>query len=69
MKIRTTLDVLDAQAFPDEIDSGMTLKDYFAGQALMGLLAHPDSSSIASPKDFARDAYKFANAMLVERQK
>jgi hypothetical protein len=53
-------------------DSGMTLRDWFAGQALMGLLAFdgfasPDPEDI--PAQFARSAYRLADAILKERNR
>lgn len=54
--------------------SGMSLRDYFAGQALQGFLAaaaHPQSVGITdldSPK-LAHDSYALADAMLAERDK
>jgi hypothetical protein len=53
---------------------GMTLRGYFAGQALVGLLAstaHPESSG---PDEHTRDqwarmAHRLADAMLKEREK
>lgn len=49
----------------------MTLEDYFAGQALCGLLAFttggPDGCGQMEPKQAARDAYSFAAAMLARR--
>jgi hypothetical protein len=43
---------------------GMTLRDWFAGQALAGLLA------LETPHDLmARDAYILADAMIKERAK
>ena len=52
-------------------DSGMTLRDWFAGQALVGLLqgirAHPDTG-IPSPETFAWDAYQLADFMLEARK-
>lgn len=45
---------------------GMALRDWFAGQALAGLLA-PGFASAASA--FAEDAYKLADAMLAARAK
>lgn len=50
---------------------GMTLRDYFAGQALAGLLA---ADAIYSGKTdqrdtLAADAYATADAMLAERAK
>jgi hypothetical protein len=43
----------------------ITLRDYFAAQAVIGLLhqSHPNVY------DLARDAYKLADAMLEERQR
>lgn len=49
-------------------DIGMTLRDYFAGQALAGLsgLARIEGMS---PEDLASMAYADADAMLKERSK
>lgn len=43
---------------------GMTLRDWFAGQAIMGLLArvHPTNTS-------AKEVYGIADAMIKEREK
>ena len=41
----------------------MTLRDWFAGQALVG----PSASKQASEAAVARDAYAIADAMLAER--
>lgn len=46
---------------------GMSLRDYFAGQALVGTLAGPDAGP--RDKDIARRAYELADAMLAERGK
>lgn len=46
--------------------SGMTLRDYLAGQALIGLISHRD---IAGPASISRQAYEYADAMLKERVK
>lgn len=54
---------------------GMTLRDYFAAQALAGVLSnlHAMDADIRSSSDscerFARDVYRMADAMLVERAK
>ena len=48
-------------------DMGMSLRDYFAGQALAGMIACPNTNG--GGKDFAVYAYKYADAMLAERQK
>lgn len=46
---------------------GMTLRDWFAGQALNGLLS--DASSFGDPKSFSDSAYLYADAMLKARGK
>ena len=54
-------------AFPTHRDlknfcPGMSLRDYFAGQALAGMLA--DSERAGGFSTYAKDAYAFADAML-----
>lgn len=49
--------------------NGMTLRDWFAGQALMGALAFPMPGPEKIPNNAARDAYAYADAMLAERAK
>lgn len=68
------------QAFPisdasGPIQYGMTLRDWFAGQALMGLIANPDDpidvveSSAGMKSLIARISYEYADAMLAARNK
>lgn len=45
---------------------GMSLRDYFAGQALVGILANGDAESCP---DAAKGSYAIADAMLAERFK
>ena len=58
----------------------MTLRDYFAGQALTGFLSAPEviqrtlvevgsENGADSPQTFASAAYELADAMLKEREK
>ena len=56
-------------AFPHEFASepGMSLRDWFAGQALAGIVS--DHKIGASAPDGARWAYEYADAMLAERGK
>ena len=49
--------------------TGMTLRDYFAGQALMIVPGLRDYSlSDDKPRAYARAAYRMADAMLAARQ-
>lgn len=48
--------------------NGMTLRDYFAGQMVIGM--HSNSMCDDwSPETMAISAYRYADAMLVERKK
>ncbi len=50
---------------PNEGWSGISVRDYFAGQALAGLISQTD---VAMPVEaFAIEAYACADAMLKER--
>ena len=61
-------DVRDFSAYGDNNLTGMTLRDWFAGQALNGLLA--TFGKQAETRDgYAKEAYHYADAMLAERQK
>jgi hypothetical protein len=55
---------------------GMSLRDYFAGQATIGmteLVSWTESMSgthhLWDPKDIAKRAYRIADAMIAEREK
>lgn len=63
-------------AFPQENDStgsaGMTLRDYFAGQALAAMLSNPEKDPAkrgsGGIKSFPRHAYDWADAMIEARK-
>jgi hypothetical protein len=54
-------------AYPNELSLGMTLRDYFAGQAMQGLLA--SYCPTITNSEMAQSAYRIADAMLEERAK
>lgn len=47
--------------------TGLSLRDWFAGQALVGLIAQTMKAEVA--EEFARQAYVTADAMLEARNK
>lgn len=47
---------------------GMTLRDYFAGQALAGIISIASAGFSLTPEDEARWAYERADAMLKARE-
>jgi len=65
-------------AFACDSKKGMSLRDYFAGQALLGMNANPDLMEIVTSagildgtvfEKLAEKAYKQADAMLKERMR
>lgn len=53
--------------FPHHEQDGMTLRDWFAGKALQGILANPASEF--DPEGTAKACRAYADAMLAERGK
>lgn len=49
--------------------TGITARDYFASAALQGFLAQYGSTRPPDVGAVAREAYRFADAMLAEREK
>ena len=47
---------------------GMSLRDWFAGQALTGMLADPNSDTDLTFATIASDCYSMADAMLKARK-
>jgi len=59
------------QIIPREHIEGMTLRDYFAAKALIGLVLSrqlPNASESANTETIAECAYSYADAMLKERE-
>lgn len=60
----------DKHAFPlggySEVERGMTLRDWFAGQALSGIIT---TGTLTGKADRVILAYSYADAMLAERNK
>lgn len=51
-------------------DKGMSIRDWFAGQFLMGLAAGQQRKmTTLHARDISADCYKIADAMLAEREK
>ena len=51
------------------VSDGMTLRDYFAGQALCGLLSKYNLNAPSDQGTIAQMSYELADAMLAERSK
>lgn len=54
-------------AFPDPYTDGMTLRDYFAAQAMLGLLGLLDGDNQHQADTIPGAAYAVADAMLKAR--
>ena len=55
---------------PDSLCSeGMSLRDYFAGQAILGLVHCADAPTRLNPNEIAEAAYRIAEALLARRGK
>jgi hypothetical protein len=55
-------------AFPSDKSFGMTLRDYFAAQAMQGMLAACVGWSEQEQTRLARCSYMMADQMLIERE-
>lgn len=58
-----------AYPVPDDGSEGMTLLDWFAGQALVGLMTSQHTDANATEEAFAGDAYAQAAAMVAEKRR
>jgi hypothetical protein len=50
-----------------ELSGGMTLRDYFAGQALIAVIERGSGCNF-SYEDYGKEAYKFADGMIKARE-
>ena len=57
----------EGSEYTSESSKGMTIKDYFAGQAIIGIIANSDGLKYTD--SMANAAYEIADSMLKERQK
>ena len=67
--IKFEVDPKKIQAFPDEYNEGMTLRDYFAAKAMQGMLTNGSDVHPKLMADKATRAYEYADFMLVARSK
>ena len=70
MSTQEAYDTAGGPAFsvPDSCEhGGMTLRDYFASHAMMGLVERWSPSAITSSDEIAKFAYGLADAMLKAR--
>ena len=57
----------DTPAFPSpNMNTGMTMRDYFAAKAMQGLISEP--SIQGTMEEFANRAYAIADAMMKARE-
>ena len=59
---------INGLTYPATHSEGMSLRDWFAGMALQGLLSLTTASG-GKFEDYATDAYTIADAMIKEREK
>jgi hypothetical protein len=64
----------DEAAFPvavpadwDSVQNGMSLRDYFAGQAMVGMLSGREPDTEFAYRSLAAISYCYAEAMMQER--
>jgi len=60
---------LRQQAFPDDGNFGISMRDYFAVRAMQGMLSNNELTTVINSHDqFAEIAYRMADAMLRARE-
>jgi len=57
------------QAFPDDGNFGISIRDYFAVRAMQGMLSNNELTTVINSHDqFAELSYRMADAMLRARE-
>ena len=57
------------QAFPDDGNFGISIRDYFAARAMQGMFSNSELTSVVNSHDqFAELSYRMADAMLRARE-
>jgi hypothetical protein len=57
------------QAFPDDGNFGISMRDYFAARAMQGLFSNTEMTAMINSHDqFAELSYRMADAMLSARE-
>jgi hypothetical protein len=56
------------QVFPNEYSDGVTLRDYFAAQALQALIIREGKECSGVINEITTTAYQYADDMMKERQ-
>jgi|APGre2960657404_1045060.scaffolds.fasta_scaffold462443_2 hypothetical protein len=57
------------QAFPDDGNFGISIRDYFAARAMQGMFSNSELTTVINSHDqFAELSYRMADAMLRARE-
>ena len=57
------------QAFPDDDNFGVSMRDYFAARVMQGMLSNSEFTTVINSHDkFAEMSYRMADAMLRARE-
>jgi hypothetical protein len=57
------------QAFPDDGNFGISIRDYFAARAMQGMFSNSELTRVVNSHDqFAELSYRMADAMLRARE-
>jgi len=57
-----------SERYPQIIEGGMELRDYFAAKAMQAMITHPDSRDDVVAGVYAKGAYVMADAMMEARK-